>query len=104
MLGSSAGSDSKPANPDPVELGGPGYNPDLIVIEADDTHRVVEVEMDKEMESEDVKGKRNAAERWANYVNADDGVDVTLALPAGVRNGHRTAKGSWQALRQLGDK
>ncbi len=47
--------------------GGQKYNPDLVVIEADGTHWVIEAKVDKEMESEDVKGKRNAAERWANY-------------------------------------
>jgi hypothetical protein len=33
--------------------------------------------MDKEMSSTDVKGKRDAARRWANYVNADEQVTVT---------------------------
>jgi len=57
--------------------GGQEYNPDLIVIDVDETHWVVEVKMDKEMSSEDVKGKREAARRWANYVNADEKVRAT---------------------------
>ena len=45
---------------------GQGYNPDfiVIVIVIDGTHGVVEVKMDKELASEDVKGKREAAKRW----------------------------------------
>ena len=35
---------------------GQNYNPDFIVIDDDATHWVVEVKMDKEMTSEDVKG------------------------------------------------
>ena len=37
---------------------GQGYNPDfiVIVIDVDGTHGVVEVKMDKELASEDVKG------------------------------------------------
>jgi len=48
------------------------YNPNLIVIDADRTHWVVEVKMDKEMDSADVKGKREAARRWANHVTSDE--------------------------------
>jgi type III restriction enzyme len=40
---------------------GQEYNPDIIVVDADGTHWVVEVKMDKEMASLDVKGKRDAA-------------------------------------------
>lgn len=35
--------------------------------------------MDKEMDSASVKGKREAARRWANHVTADDQVDVRTA-------------------------
>ena len=55
---------------------GQEYNPDLIAIETDGTHWVVEVKMEKEMGSEDVRGKREAALRWANYVTADEQVGV----------------------------
>lgn len=57
--------------------GGQQYNPDLIIIETGGDHWVVEVKMDKEMQSEDVLGKREAAKRWANYVTADREVGVT---------------------------
>jgi len=43
---------------------GQQYNPDLIVIDADRTHWIVETKMDKEVDSDDVLGKREAARRW----------------------------------------
>ncbi len=82
--------------------GGQQYNPDLIVIDADGTHWVVEVKMDKEMASEDVQGKREAAKRWANHVSADDQVGVTWRYLLVSEADVTTAKGSWGALKRLG--
>jgi type III restriction enzyme len=81
---------------------GQEYNPDLIVIDADGTHWVVEVKMDKEMASADVKGKRDAAKRWANYVTADEKVDVPWRYLIVSETDVETAKGSWAALKKLG--
>jgi type III restriction enzyme len=81
---------------------GQQYNPDLIVIDSDGTHWVVEVKMDKEVESEDVQGKREAAKRWANHVNADAAVEVTWRYLLVSESDITTAKGSWDALKKLG--
>ena len=81
---------------------GQQYNPDLIVIETDDTHWVVEVKMDKEVESEDVQGKREAAKRWANHVTSDEKVDVIWKYLLVSETDVNTAKGSWAALKKLG--
>lgn len=81
---------------------GQEYNPDFIVIDLDGTHWVVEVKMDKEMSSEDVKGKREAARRWANYVTADEQVGVTWRYLLVSESDVDTAKGSWSALKKLG--
>jgi type III restriction enzyme len=81
---------------------GQEYNPDFIVIEADATHWIVEVKMDKEMASEDVKGKRDAARRWANHVTADAKVGVTWKYLLVSESDVETAKGSWPALKKLG--
>ncbi len=73
------------------------YNPDLIVIDADGTHWVVEVKMDKEMESADVKGKREAARRWANHVSAQDAERLVadhMTLLHGCRTGTASRKSS----------
>ena len=59
--------------------------------------------MDKEMDRATAKGKRDAARRWANYVTADEKVDVLwrdlLASEADVE----TAKGARAALKALRD-
>lgn len=81
---------------------GQEYNPDFIVIDADGTHWVVEVKMDKEMDSATVKAKREAARRWANYVTADEKVDVTWRYLLVSESDVDTAKGSWGALARLG--
>jgi type III restriction enzyme len=82
--------------------GGQQYNPDFIVIEGNATHWVVEVKMDKEVSSEDVRGKREAAMRWANHVSADNQVGATWRYLLVSESDITTAKGSWSALKGLG--
>lgn len=81
---------------------GKQYNPDLIVVDEDGTHWVVEVKMDKEMESEDVQGKRDAAKRWANYVNDDPSVTDEWHYLLVSETDIKDSKGSWEALKKLG--
>jgi type III restriction enzyme len=78
------------------------YNPDFIVVDADTTHWVVEVKMTKEMSSEDVLGKRDAALRWAKAVSASDEVKVPWRYTLVSETDISTAKGSWEALKKLG--
>jgi type III restriction enzyme len=80
---------------------GQQYNPDFLVIEADRTHWIVEVKMDKEMTTAAVRGKRDAAKRWANYVSADASVGKTWRYLLASESDVATAKGSWAALKQL---
>jgi type III restriction enzyme len=82
--------------------GGQQYNPDLIVMENDTTHWVVEVKMDKEMTSDDVQGKREAAQRWANHVSADEAVGTSWRYLLVSESDISTAKGSWSVLKGLG--
>jgi type III restriction enzyme len=81
--------------------GGRSYNPDFIVVQDDNSHDVLEVKMNREMASETVLEKREAAKRWANHVSADPKVrskwDYLLVSESDVMN----AKGSWNALRGL---
>jgi type III restriction enzyme len=81
---------------------GQSYNPDLIVIDSDGTHWVVEVKMDKEMNSGEVRGKRDAAMRWANHVTADEKVGVQWRYLLVSETDVETARGSWGALKSLG--
>ena len=82
--------------------GGRQYNPDFIVVEKSGLHWVVEVKMTKEMGSEDVEGKREAAKRWANHVSADERVRGPWRYLLVSEDDIRTAKGSWSALKGLG--
>lgn len=82
--------------------GGRNYNPDFLVIEQDGTHWIVETKMDKDIETGDVQGKREAAKRWANYVNADDKVTVHWSYLLVSETDVATAKGSWSALKGIG--
>lgn len=74
--------------------GGQQYYPDFIVIADDGTHWVVEVKMDREMSSEEVQGKREAAMRWANHVSADGTVGTTWRYRSVSETDINTAKGS----------
>ncbi len=88
-------------NPDPITRR-VEYNPDFIAIDLSDVHWVIEVKMDKEMTSDDVIGKRDAARRWANHVSADDKVDATWRYLLVSESDVETAKGWWPALKKLG--
>jgi len=82
--------------------GGQEYNPDLIVIEKDGTHWVVEAKMNKEMSAEDVLAKREAAIRWAKSVSASSEVDATWSYLLVSETDIKMAKESWYALKGLG--
>jgi type III restriction enzyme len=81
---------------------GQEYNPDLIVIQRDGEHLVVEVKMDKEVTAADVLGKREAALRWANHVSASTEVGTKWRYLLVSESDIATAKGSWAALEKLG--
>ena len=58
--------------------------------------------MNKEMTSEEVKGKREAAQRWANYVSNDPktgGVKWRYLLAS--EDDIEESKGDWTALKSL---
>jgi type III restriction enzyme len=80
------------------------YNPDFIVIEAEAAggqHLVLEIKGDRDMGSAEVAGKRDAARRWANYVNLDKRVTVRWGYLLAAASDIDTAKGSWPALKKL---
>lgn len=73
-----------------------------MVVGTDGIHWVVEVKMEKEMSSEDVLGKREAAKRWANYVTADDDTHAEWRYLLVAESDVKSAKRSWPALIKLG--
>lgn len=81
---------------------GRNYNPDFIAIDKEGTHWLIEVKSDKEMGSDEVQGKREAARRWANHVSADEQVGVRWRYLLASETDIRTARGSWAALKGLG--
>ena len=78
------------------------YNADFVVVENDDTHWVVEVKADKDMSTDDVTSKREAAKRWTNYVNADATVSVAWRYLLLSETDIKEAKGAWQAMKGFG--
>lgn len=80
---------------------GRSYHSDFIVVEKSGDHYVLEIKMNKERESGDVKGKREAAQRWANHVNDDDQVKVRWSYLLAFERDVKEAAGSWKALKSL---
>lgn len=78
------------------------YNPDFVAVERDGVHWLIEVKMDKEMSTEDVMDKRDAARRWANHVSGDETVGSAWHYLLVSESDVKTAKGSWEALKVLG--
>ena len=80
---------------------GQQYNPDFVAVERDGDHWVVEVKADKEMTTEAVQGKRKAAKRWVQYVNADEQVDEIWHYMLASETDIKTAKEDWDALKRI---
>jgi type III restriction enzyme len=78
------------------------YNPDFIAVDTDGTGWLIEVKADKDIDTADVQGKREAAQRWANLVNASDKTDRKWRYLLASESNIRDAKGSWEALKGLG--
>lgn len=87
-----------------IAWGGGRYNPDLVAVETDGTHWLLEVKSDKgAADSAEVKEKRTAAQQWANHVNASPKLNgVTWRYLLGRESDITQAKGSWEALKGLG--
>lgn len=79
------------------------YHPDFIAHDESGVYWVIEVKSDKELSSDEVQSKREAARRWANHVSADEDVDATWHYLLAAESHVATAKGSWAALKGLGE-
>lgn len=88
----------------PILWHNPGryYNPDLIAVENNGTHRLIEVKSDRDVDSDDVAAKANAARRWVNRVNASDKVSAHWHYLLVSETDIAQCKESWAALRLLG--
>jgi type III restriction enzyme len=81
--------------------GGSWYHPDFIAIDTDGVHWIVEAKSNRDLESEDVQAKREAAQRWANHVSADEQVNVEWCYLLASEDDVDSAKGDWTALKSL---
>ncbi len=79
------------------------YHPDFIAHDESGVYWVIEVKSDKELPSEEVQAKRQAAKRWANHVSADEKVGADWRYLLVSETHVASAKDSWSALRGLGD-
>lgn len=86
----------------PITWEGGSYNPDFIAVDDEGTHWVIEPKMDKEMESAEVRGKKEAAQRWASHVSNDEKAKDEWRYLLLSETDIATAKGSWAALKKLG--
>ena len=79
------------------------YHPDFIASDDSGTRWIIEVKSDKELPSDEVQRKREAAKRWANHVSADERVGSQWRYLLVSESHVATAKGSWPALKGLGE-
>ena len=81
---------------------GRDYNPDLIAVQTDGTHLLIEVKSDREIDSIDVTAKAKAARRWANYVNGSGQTPAQWKYLLLSETDIHQCKESWEALKLLG--
>jgi len=80
-----------------IRYDGGTYNPDFIAA-ADGQRWVIETKADRDLQTENVQAKRQAAQRWANHVSADDRVPERWGYLLVGETDLRQARGDWNAL------
>jgi hypothetical protein len=70
-----------------------GYHPDFLAIDSDGVHWVIEAKSHRDLESEDVQAKREAGQRWANHVSADEKAPPRGAISLVSEDDVKIAKG-----------
>lgn len=81
---------------------GANYNPDFIAEDTDGEFWVIEVKADRDLDSDVVVGKADAAREAVNHFNADDSVSATWHYLLVGETDLSDAKDSWNALKGLG--
>jgi len=80
------------------------YNPDLVVVEQIDGKRhnwLVEVKQNKELESEDVTAKRQAAITWSNTITNSGQVDGPWSYLLLSEDDVKDSHGNWTQMKAL---
>jgi type III restriction enzyme len=83
-----------------IRYDGGTYNPDFIAA-SDDTRWVIETKADRDLRTETVQAKREAAQRWVNHVSSDERIDQTWRYLLIGESDLNRARGDWQALTGL---
>lgn len=88
----------------PITWTGSGreYNPDFIAVDVKGEYWIIEVKADRDLESDPVVGKAQAAREAVNHFNADDNVEGTWHYLLVGETDVEQAKDSWAALKGLG--
>ncbi|MDP8908497.1 MAG: hypothetical protein M3N47_05110, partial [Chloroflexota bacterium] len=73
------------------------YNPDFLVA-GGDQRWVIETKADRDLQRENVQAKREAAQRWANHVSADEHVRERWNYLLVSETDLKQARGDWEAL------
>ncbi len=74
------------------------YNADFIACDTAGARWIIEGKQDREMNSEEVVGKRQAAQRWINHVNSSDVLTDVWDYRLVGETDYADAQGSWSAL------
>lgn len=80
-----------------IRYDGGSYNPDFVAA-ADGQRWVIETKADRELQTENVQAKRQAAQRWANHVSADERVSEQWGYLLVGETDLRQARGDWNGL------
>lgn len=84
-----------------IAYDGGNYYPDLIAVDGDGTHWLIEGKADSKVLDADVVAKRTAAERWTRYVNDSGDAPDTWRYMFAPEAAIKGAAGSWTALISL---
>lgn len=89
----------------PILWNGDGrkYNADLVVVQEDGHHWIVEVKADDDSRDPEVLAKRDVARRYVQRVNASGILSVQWHYVLATETDIDQARGSWSALRGLGN-
>ena len=85
----------------PIQWDGGRYNPDFIAA-APGERWVIETKADRDLHTDAVLGKRQAAQRWANHVTADERVSDRWQYLLIGESDLAQAHGDWEALAAAG--
>jgi len=80
-----------------IRYDGGTYNPDFLAA-GEGQRWVIETKADRDLQTQNVQAKREAAQRWANHVSADERVAERWTYLLIGETDLRQARGDWQAL------